>query len=632
MKKIFLAIGCDIYDYPGLQALNGAQNDAVSIYDHLVTNDGGDYDKERSQLLLSPSISEVQKSIENILFDGDPTVEFTLFFAGHGAVKDGVYFLCIKDSQIDRFSLTALSMTQLFSWLSEAKVSQANIIIDACESGGVLHDIVTLLNPNVIGKTGSLALSILAASSSDEYAQEENGKGVCTAALMSCLRGELIVQTTRPTLDLMEVGKIVSENVRKKGQTPACWGLNLYGTAQFAKNPRYSGGEPHITETLSALTSDIVANQYLRENADKIWELYIAAARGFDVDVFLQVIAPICLRFTENVSISASFIEGIANTFGPRVRENRDPYDEPQLYACCAAIMLKLIEKDASADRITRDLIVRTIESVDKANITLLNQLKDDKYVLLSESTGLSDLYFLPLRLLRVLGWIGGAVHAANFMKMPELLSKDIAKEIVQFIIREYSQSIVAISDEQTPYYVALATACDIMDCKKDVEIISGLLFYSFVESKGRVAASQLTGADALEFLEAKISGDLSAVGDKLARPTTLLSALILVCGSMDMSDVVDPSMKKFDHADINIFVPSTYADFDEEIIEAGMNYSYRIGQSVWNVNDLVKEWNIIRKQIELDSALNCSSVRSAALFSSLLRPNREAWFLLSPI
>lgn len=628
--RVLLAVGCDIYDHKGFSRLHGAENDAIAIFDHLVTKGWGEYDKAHSRLLKSPTSSEVQDAISELLFNQGPVVEFTFFFAGHGGVKDGAYFLCVKDTRIDRLSLTALSMTQLFGWLNESKVTQNNIIIDACEAGGVASDIGTLLNPSVIGKSGSLALSILAASGSDEYAHEVNGSGVCTAALLSCLRGHVIVQTTRPTLDLVEVGKVVSESLGNGKQTPVYWGINLYGRAQFAKNPRYDGETPHLTEILPSFTPDDAANEYIRGNADKIWSLYISLSKGFDAERFFEIVAPICSHLAEKATIAASFVEGLANTFGPRIRQNGDFYDEAQLYAASAAALLKLIEDGNSADRTARDLIVRTVQCVDEANKTLLIKLAEDKYALLAKGLGFADLYFLPIRILRVLGWVGASAYAANLIGRPELVSKSVAKDLVNLILNDYSQSVVAVSDEQTAFYIAFAAARDVLECVDETEVVSGLLFSSLCDSHCRISVGALSGDDALSFLDAKISGDYSAAGDILARPTTMLPGLILVYHEMGLADVADRSIMKFDHVTMNLFIPETYRDFCNSSIDLGTNYSYQVGYAVWRSTELFTEWRNIKNRIDSDPALTVTSLRIGALIASLLRPDREPWFLVA--
>ena len=46
------------------------------------------------------------------------------------------------------------------------------------------------------------------------------------------------MQDTNPALDLIEIGRSVSESISQAGgQTPVVWGLNLYGPSSFCRNP-----------------------------------------------------------------------------------------------------------------------------------------------------------------------------------------------------------------------------------------------------------------------------------------------------------------------------------------------------------------------------------------------------------
>ncbi|MEI4484478.1 MULTISPECIES: caspase family protein [unclassified Phyllobacterium] len=628
--RILLAIGCDEYIHPRLSKLSGAFNDAKAIYDHLVVDGWGEYDSSHSRLVLSPSLTEVREIIEELLFNSGPIDEFTFFFAGHGGTKDDAYFLCLKDSQLDRLSITALSMSQLFGWLNEAKVRQTNIIIDACQSGGITRDVSTLLNPSVIGKTGSPAVSILAASGSNESAEEVDGRGRCTDEVMRCLKGDVVVQTSRPVLDLVEIGKMVSESLGGQFQTPVYWGINLYGRAQFAKNPLYSGGQPHITEVISNFTTNTAANNYIRDNADRLWEFYLTMSRGFDAPRFIDLVEPFCDNFANNPDLIASFLEGIANTFGPRLRGSCDLFDEAQLHASCLAAMLAYSQENSAITVLTNDLTARVINCVDEAIRSLLIELQGSEYALLSAKAGFADLYFLPLRLLSILGWIGASAHASELIGRPELLSKSNALLLLKEIVEKYSQSIVAISDEQTSSFIAFATSRELLNCTDEVEVVSGYLFSTLYENRGIVAASGLSGSEAFSFLEARIRGDFSEVGEIIARPTTLLPALLLVYNSLGMPDVIDGSLKQFDHVNMNLYIPDNIKTFAEERMDGGLNYSFAIGHDIWSVADFVEQWRPIEQRILLDPNLSSSSVRSGALFSSLLRPNREPWYLLT--
>lgn len=625
--RILLSIGCDTYLYPPLTALNGAENDAARIFNHLVTAGWGDYDPTHSKLLRSPTLQQVRDAISDILFTIGNLVEFTFFFAGHGGVKDGAYFLCVRDTMVDRLSMSALSMTQLFAWVSEAGVAHTNIVADACESGGVVHDIATLLNPNVIGKAGSISLSLLAASGSDQYASEINGGGACTNTLLSCLRGDIVVQTTRPTFDLVEIGKVVSNAMKDGSQTPVYWGINLYGQAQFAKNPAFETGIPKISATIDDLTRSALADDFIKSQADEIWKLYLSIGSEFDAEPILAVLEPICRRLSDNEFALASFVSGIASTFGPRVNQAQGGFGEAQLYATCLTALLQHISLENDVDRLARELARKIAQCVDRSSSELLHTLRGDKYALLDRGEGFAGLYFLPIRVLRILGWIGAAAHASAILQLEEPLAHDTLRELVRFIVDEYSQSIVAISDEQTPFFVSFVTALDFIGYTDEVESVTGYLFNSLCEHRGCISVSGLSGKEAFDFLNARIEGRPKDVDSLVSRPQSLLPSLLLTYESLDLADVPDQAMINFDRIQMNLFVPDSYRDFGLGLIE-GINHSYQVGHSVWKVADLNSAFASILERISADAAIELPTVQVASLMASLVRPNREAWFL----
>lgn len=628
--RVLIAIGCDDYSNPSLSPLSGAENDAVTIFGHLLETGWGEYNQEHSKLLLSPTIATLRSVIEHSLFCGQPIEELTIFFAGHGGVKDNSYFLCLSDSDVDRMSLSALSMTQLFAWITEAKIRHTNLIIDACHSGGVVHDIGVLLNPNVIGKAGSLAISILAAAGSDEYALESGRAGHCTSALMSCLKGEILVQTTRPSLDLVEVGQVVSRTMLGTGQTPVCWGINLFGISQLAKNPRFSGGNAHISATVPGWATDGSGSEHIREASDAIWEQYLSLTREFDAEQFLDVIQPLCGKLKEEPEVSAAFVLGLAATFGARLATTGDFFDVAKLQSACAVALLPMaIASTHCADAIEQlsgEIVVSIIKGADQ----LLIDFEESAYALLSRDTGLADFYFLPLRLMSVLGWLGAAVHIQDICGKSTDAIAPKAAEVVRFIIAHYTNSIVPVSDEMTPFYISFATAADVMDCNEELESISGLLLSILHQRSGRIADVGLSGEDALQFLTAVIDGHHDDTRNFFANPSSLLVAVLLIMNQKGLSDIADGGMRGFDHTNINVFVPDDFSTFAARVIEEGTNFSFKIGYTVFSVHDLMVEWSKIKAGLDADAVLTSSPVRISCVLAPLLRPDRVAWFLVN--
>jgi Uncharacterized protein containing caspase domain len=628
--RVLVAIGCDAYDNPPLQPLAGAENDAATIFEHLVAENWGEYDQAQSKLLLSPTMAALRSTIDAALFCDPPIEELTFFFAGHGGVKDNSYFLCLKDTEVDRMSLNALSMTQLFGWITEAKIRHTNLIVDACHAGGVVHDIGVLLNPNVIGKAGSLAISILAAAGSDEYAAESDGAGHCTGALLSCLKGETPVQTTRPSLDLVEVGQVVSRTMQGTGQSPVCWGINLFGVSKLAKNPRFSGGSAHISETFPGLASDDAGNEHIRAASDAIWEQYLSLTKEFDADRFLDVVQPVCANLEEEPAVASAFIMGLAATFGARIAATGDQFDVAILKSACAVALLPMAASSTHCADAIMQLSKEVVASIGEGTDQLLADLAEDNYALISKDGGIADFYFLPLRLMSILGWLGAAVHIQTIGGGSTALIVPKAADLVRLIMAHYTNSIVPVSDELTPYYLSFAAAADALGCEEELEEISGLLLTILHQRGGRIADSALSGEDALRFLTAVTEERYDEFRNILANPTSLLPAVLLVMDQRGLTDIADGAMKGFDHTNINIFVPNDFSTFGAGLIEDGTNFSLTIGHTVFSVSDLVSEWSKIEDHLGTDAILASPAVQISSLLASLLRPDRVAWFLVA--
>ena len=628
--RVLIAIGCDAYDNPPLAPLAGAENDATAIFEHLATKNWGEYDQAQSKLLLSPTMAAVRSTIEEVLFSGPPIEELTFFFAGHGSVKDSGYFLCMKDTNVSRMSLNALSMPQLFGWITEAKVRHTNLIIDACHAGGVVSDIGVLLNPNVIGKAGSLAISILAAAASDEYALESDGTGHCTNALMSCLKGETPVQTTRPSLDLVEVGQVVSRMMQGTGQSPICWGINLFGISQLAKNPRFSGGSAHISETFPGLASDGAGNEHIRAASDAIWEQYLSLTREFDAERFLDVIQPVCANLEEEPRVAAAFIMGLSTTFGARIAATGDHFDVARLQSACAVALLPMAASSTHCADAIMQLSNEVVASICQGADQLSTDLTEGTYALLSKDAGIADLYFLPLRLMSILGWLGAAVHIQSISDRSTAVVAPKAADVVRRLMEHYSNSIVPVSDEMTPFYVSFAASADVLGCQEELESISGLLLSILHQRGGWIAEPGLNGEDALRFLTAVTEGRCDEFRNIMANPTSLLPAVLLVMDRSGLADIADGAMKGFDHTNINIFVPNDFSTFGADLIEDGTNFSLNIGHTVFSIGDLVAEWSKIEAHLSADATLTSPAVRISSILASLLRPDRVAWFLVA--
>lgn len=241
MKKVCFVIGGKDYSNPRLRTLPGCEADAHTLFQILTDLSYGEYDKKISYLLISPTLNEVQSVFDSIIANNPDIDVFTFAYSGHGSVKAGSMYLCMRDTGPERLSTTALPLSHIFLFLNEAAPREANIIIDACESGGVVCDLNQLIKPDLLGASNTPGVNILASAASDQSAGETLKGGYALTALVKCLRGDHRVQSSRPHLNLVEVGRSVSAMVSKTqiDQTPVVWGLNLLGESFFAKKSTF---------------------------------------------------------------------------------------------------------------------------------------------------------------------------------------------------------------------------------------------------------------------------------------------------------------------------------------------------------------------------------------------------------
>lgn len=176
-----LIVGIDYYRHA--DQLFGCVNDAESINEVLRKNDNGDPNFECNMLTGTKDDDIIQKdelkdNIEN-LFGKDLDVVL-FYFAGHGDIESsGGYIIAGDSTRGDN----GISLTDILTYANNSPAKNKIIILDSCHSGqmGNLSSM----------EIASLAegLTVLTASSKNQYASEENGGGVFTTLLIDALYG-----------------------------------------------------------------------------------------------------------------------------------------------------------------------------------------------------------------------------------------------------------------------------------------------------------------------------------------------------------------------------------------------------------------------------------------------------------
>lgn len=181
MRKA-LVVGIDHYE-PPIPSLSGAVTDAQKVFDLLDRNE----DKSKNfdaRLLISESTylvgrANLRRDMRS-LFDGKGQV-CLLYFAGHGHTEDTGGYLCASDSTAGD---EGIPLQDIMTWANESKFDNRVIILDSCHSGAA-GTRATQRGTSEIAE----GVTILTASTENQYAYETGSGGVFTNLLVDALSG-----------------------------------------------------------------------------------------------------------------------------------------------------------------------------------------------------------------------------------------------------------------------------------------------------------------------------------------------------------------------------------------------------------------------------------------------------------
>lgn len=606
MKRVAVLVGCDTYDSHTLDNLRGAEIDARRMANAL---QGG---VDEIRLVLSPTLQELQAAIAEI--SALEIADITIYFAGHGEVSQGHLFLCVRDTDTTRLAATSLAFTTLLILAQGCNPTHANIIIDACQSGGVAGDIRAALSSKSIGDHGSFGLSLLASCARDQPAMEDGEGGFCTTSIVKCISGSTFIQDDTEHLDLLEIARVVASSVyQQSGQAPVYWGVNLTGKARFCTNNNLAT-DSTIRRTLAIAPGHKTASKAVRARLLKLHQQVGDSLDSYEIrDVIHDSIAQLELTDVEAVQ----FTRQISTSISLASASETDQFRALEARISCIAPLLSRVSGSPDVARFLCNELEDVSREILKAIAEVGSELERQKYSLLGK-TGTGELFYLPLRISKLLGWTGFALAVL------ELDPPDYVINLLDAVIDTYPLSCAAVCDAQAPFVACAVRGLSTGDARDRIETIVGLMFSDACEHRGIIASAGIPADQVIDYLLRKRSREFDG-WHWLANPTSLIFTLMLCAEELDLSDEFDIGLSDLDYCTLNAFIPEAYSDFHLQKIEHGDNLTFRIGSEIWRVSDLVEKWNRVPLPL-------CSSraERIAAAAASLVFPNRVAWCFLA--
>lgn len=180
--RIALIVGINHYEHGG--SLYGCVDDAHAVQAVLARHGDGSVNFDCKMFTGTGPTDRVERSLlkdrVEELFMAQADIAL-FYFAGHGHIEATGGYLLATDS---RRGDEGLSLSEVLALANKSPARNKIIILDSCHSG-------IAGTPPAAGELASLSegLTILTASAADQYATEENGRGVFTTLLVDALHG-----------------------------------------------------------------------------------------------------------------------------------------------------------------------------------------------------------------------------------------------------------------------------------------------------------------------------------------------------------------------------------------------------------------------------------------------------------
>jgi hypothetical protein len=593
MSRALIAVGCDIYDqFDRLPLLDSAESDAARLYDVLLQDEIGGYDPGLSSLLLSPRGDACREALASALAVQGGLDVLTFYFAGHGVIDKGSFYLCMRDASVEQLWRTGLSLTHVFGMLAGAQPRHVNIIMDACFSGGVVSDLGLLMRPEVIGPAGSISITLLAMSALDRESLETPAGGIGTSALLRCIMGEAFVQNSSSSLELTEIAPVLCEHVaQQSSQEPAWYALNHTRKSPFCRNPHF---QTDPADTFSQ----------------------------FSPRAFLRLMQPILASHSLVPREMMADVERLTSGLLERAQSTRDAFKLVEVRGTAAVALLEYASTSQQVRAYLSDMAARVSDDVKSLLLQICARLSGERLALAQSGCGVADLFYSPLRLTRILGWIGAAYHIDRGQGREASFPLGALEQLAECIITTYAGSFALMSDAQAPDLAIAFTAMHLAGLHQPAEALLGLLFHSVQGVRGNIADAHLSSDRVIHYLLAREGGNFEDIS-VLARPSEAVTVLLCLGGLFGLGETFDLDMDRIDGLPLNAYLADDFTLFARERIPRGRNVSFLIGEDLWRVSDLELNWP------EETPAPRDSVTGAAVILAALLFRDRVPWHLL---
>lgn len=223
-KRAVLA-GINKYVDESIRTLQYSVNDVKALFDILIDNNRGAFEKENVRLLVDdpdeqkrPSRSNLMSAIKSLCECASDKDSILFYFSGHGIEQEGKSYLLPMDSRINVLGDTAIPIMWIKETLAKSNARAKILILDACHAGALLGkagsgQMTKGFNDTLFSPAEGMAILSSCKLSEVSYEWDEKTHGVFSYYLTEGLLGQADLDSDG-VVTISEINRYVSEKVK----------------------------------------------------------------------------------------------------------------------------------------------------------------------------------------------------------------------------------------------------------------------------------------------------------------------------------------------------------------------------------------------------------------------------------
>lgn len=582
------------------------------------------YDQLLAFQLDSPTSNEVRSFFQHNQDSLRDCPVFTIFFSGHGDIRDGKFYICPTDYSPEFPSASGIPISDLIRYARDLKIGTLNIVLDACRSGQAGADLREAIERPARENNSSLCVSILASCLPDQSSVTGNPLSAFTKLLNDFIVGSKDPFVNRRFLTLGDISQLMPAVRHAAGsrQTVVHYALNVLGPARFCANPLLNERQRQPHNALLSPHSSL--GEAALNSKEALEAVYTSIGNGFRHEKLISALRPVCDNSGASLLSLDELLDHYFEWFGTRAKKTPD-WSLPLRVSASLATASLAVGWETDFFVKSRALGIARSLHTDLQVLRKVLQTGDLEPLGLLSSQGISPFYYAPIRLSHCYARMGLCLIAAN---LGYLDSAEVNLQVdgVTKIIQEKVPALHLILNEtQGPHIGIFFAACALTNNHELAEFPFGMYLADHDLVKGKVVRDGCSAEVVLKYLRQRAKDPSQIDYSGVALPNTTLPIFIACAKLLQCEDLIDPYLFCWNKITTSIFIPQRGSIFGNETMELGINATRTVGRDFYSVATYCEEIasehtpNFDRTKIQSDRGL----LKCAAAY---LYPSRFPW------